>query len=592
MTINYSDKSLSIRYVLTLAGLITLSACNDNTELVDIVEDGEAGVISLKANAEDVQLAVGQTFTLSATAAYDSGAQSTFSDEIKWVSSDDTIATVDGKGTVTAIAPGQVNVSHHWRRISGTTVVAVTDAELASIDFSSSQLEANECSEASVTAVGTYSDGTTQALSSISQWSSDDDTVVQVKSQEANSAELLLLNSGVAAVTLTSGSIATSMPVTVTDTLTEIRIESDVQTFELETEHALRITGLFADGTENPIDTIASYSLTGAPGDSITNAPDSILLDTHPDPTPTETDATTDTSTNTGSSTNPDTDTNTGSGTNSGSGANPTEPESSGAIPEDNELVIATTSTLDLVQLQDNSLLIKAKQAGSVTLNVACAGLTTSLPLTVVDPPTVESVSFASVDAEIEPAGSITLELTAQYSDGSSEDVSDNVQWSLLSGDLDSFQLNSTSGTVTANPDLGIEQSVIVQASFESLTAQTEVFANRGVSEDLVSTQLYYVDATGESVPLTANNNTLSVGDTLQLTVKAVYNSGREEFSVTDLFWSNLNPAIASIDGAGLLTAHAAGISSISAIKDSLVTTFQFSVVEAVVEAAGSSPVE
>jgi len=211
------------------------------------------------------------------------------------------------------------------------------------------------------------------------------------------------------------------------------------------------------------------------------------------------------------------------------------------------------------------------------------------LPLTVIDPPVLQSLSFSSTTTDIEPGFTQTLAPIAGYSDGTTVTVSD-AQWAIISGDADSFELDSATGEITANPDITLEQSIVLQATFENLTAEIEIVSTGDTSEVIVDTQLYYVDQSGQNVALTTSANSLEVGDTLQLTLKVIYNTGTEEFIVSDLFWSNLNPAIATIDGAGLLTAESPGISTIFAIKDDHVTTFQFTVLAATTTTSSATP--
>ncbi len=543
--------------VIALAGCFTLAACNDNTDLVDIIEDGEVGVTSLKVNSNDLQLSVGQSFTLSTTAELDNGTQSTFNDTVRWISNNNAVATVSSDGTVTAVSAGEAAITYHWRRISGTTDVLVSEAELASIEFSTSQLEAHECSQTSLTATGIYTDGTTQALSSISEWSSSNEAVVIVQSDSANQAELLLIDSGTAEITLSSGAVSATLPVTVTDTLSELRITADALTLESGTEQLLEISGLFADNTESVVDSIANYTLSSDLNNAPTNDAAGIVLDTPPEPV-----------------------------TDSATSTDPESPAS--AEPGPTEIVLASSGTLDIVQLEDESLEIRAKVSGTATLTAACGGQTTEQLFTVIDPPELQSVTFASTDTDIEPGTTQSLPLAANYSDGTEITIFDDVQWTILSGDIDSFQLDPVSGELSANPDIVVEQSIVVQADYQSFSAQIEVFSERGVSAEVIDTQLHFIDDTGAAAPLTANESSLQVGDTVRLTLKTVYNTGEEEFSVTDLFWSNLNPDIATVDGSGLLTALAPGVSSIFAIKDNNTSTFQFTILEA--EATTTTP--
>ena len=556
-------KSLAGKLVL-LAVLIGLAACNDNTELVDIVEDGEEGVVALKASNDSIQLAAGQSYTLSASADFDDGSESVFNDDIRWISRDETIATVSSDGTVTAVSEGQTSISYHWRRISGTTEVTVSAAALNAINFSSTLIEEQACSEITISATGLYSDGTVQALPTGSVWSSDNEGTLVVQAQQGNTADLLLLDSGTANLTLNNGSVTATVPVTATATLADLRfdnlsndtIANNSATLTTGADFALQLTAVHADDTEQDIDHFAQRIL-AVTDDNPVGAANGIVLDTHPD---TGTDTTSDTST--------------------------TDNPPAGAEPGSEEEIIESTSAFEIIQGEDDTLLLRGKQPGGGTISVTCGGLTTTMIVEVIEPPPLSSISIAETtesvageaEADLEPDQTLTPSVIAHYSDGSTQPATDNIQWTVVSGDIDSFTVDLTSGAVTANADTVAEQSIVLRAVVDTATADVRIVSNRGVVETVSSTQLFYVDQSGLTLPLTTTQSALSIGDTLQLTLKTVYNTGREEFSLSNLFWSNLNPDIASIDGSGLLTAHAPGTTSIFAIREGEFTSFQFTV--------------
>ena len=539
---------LVLTRALTSIACFALFACNDNTELVDIVEDGEAGVVALKTSTDDVRLATGQSFQVSLNADHDDGTQSSFDDNIRWISADSNIASVSGDGTITAVSAGETTVSYHWRRISGTTTIVVSAAQLSAIDFSTTQVEAHECSEATVTATGVYSDGTIKPLLSDSVWHTDNEDVVLVQSQAADTANILLRNAGAANLTLTSGSVTTTLPVTATNSLAELRLESSQgnDTLETNTDYPLQIVAVYTDGRTQNINAIAGQILSAADMDTVSPVNDGIVLDTDPD---------IDTDTDTNNTDTPDS----------------TEPD----VPE---TILATSGTLDVVQQEDGTVLIRVNQPGKSTVTAVCGGLTTELNLTAVDPPTITSITFTNAEVDIEPGQTLFPAITTLYSDGSSSEETDNVQWALIPADSGSFSLNTSTGAVTANPDTTAPESAVLQATIGSTSAQLQIHSNRGLADQLTSTQLYHIDQAGQTVPLTAAQTTIDIDDTLQLTLKSFFSSGREEISPNNLFWSNQNPAIASVNGFGLLTAHAVGTTSITAIRDGIISTVQFTV--------------
>jgi uncharacterized protein YjdB len=89
---------------------------------------------------------------------------------------------VNSTGLVTAKAQGSATISAAAGSVSGTATVTVTAAALQSIAISPANPSQPAGSAQQFTATGTYSDGSTQDISSSVTWSSSNATVATINS--------------------------------------------------------------------------------------------------------------------------------------------------------------------------------------------------------------------------------------------------------------------------------------------------------------------------------------------------------------------------------------------------------------------------
>lgn len=99
---------------------------------------------------------------------------------LDWKSSDTSIATVDSTGRVVAGATGTATISATVAGITGSTTLNVTGATLQSIVLAPAAPSVPVLSLKRLYAIGTFSDGTTQDLSNVVAWSTNDLNKVMV----------------------------------------------------------------------------------------------------------------------------------------------------------------------------------------------------------------------------------------------------------------------------------------------------------------------------------------------------------------------------------------------------------------------------
>ena len=97
-----------------------------------------------------------------------------------WTSSDQSVATISNTGLANGVAPGTTQISAQVNSILGVTTLTVTDAMLVSITIAPSNPAVPQGSTLQLSALGTFSDGSTLDLTDVAAWSSSDIGVATV----------------------------------------------------------------------------------------------------------------------------------------------------------------------------------------------------------------------------------------------------------------------------------------------------------------------------------------------------------------------------------------------------------------------------
>ena len=126
------------------------------------------------ARGSQAQLVCNGTFTNGKT--YD------LTTAVRWVSSNTSVATVSATGQVTAIAPGPATITATRDALSSSLTVTVTPATLAALTVSPASVSIITFASQAFTARGTFSDNTTQDLTTQVAWSSSNVGVASISS--------------------------------------------------------------------------------------------------------------------------------------------------------------------------------------------------------------------------------------------------------------------------------------------------------------------------------------------------------------------------------------------------------------------------
>ena len=165
-------------------------------------------------------LADGAKVQLTATGSFSDGTNENLTRYVSWTSADKSIAHVSnalkGAGLVTALGQGSTAISAQLGGVKGSANVTVTAATLSSIAVTPANPSIAANSTVQLTATGTYSDHTTQDLTTQASWTSSNDTVAQVSNVTNSQGLVTGLTPGSASISATVNGVHGQTSVSVT----------------------------------------------------------------------------------------------------------------------------------------------------------------------------------------------------------------------------------------------------------------------------------------------------------------------------------------------------------------------------------------
>ncbi|MBN1662337.1 MAG: DUF3494 domain-containing protein [Deltaproteobacteria bacterium] len=189
-------------------GEVTLTGANMPTALVSIaVTPNPATIVSSST----------QQFT--ATGTYSDGSSADITTAVTWTSGSEAVATISASGVATGLTAGTSTITATYGMISGEAILTVTPATpatpatLVSIAINPDSVTIDAGTEQQFTAKGTYSDGTSEVISTGVTWTSSSPSVASIIRKKGVAKGH---TAGTTTITATYGAFSADATVTVT----------------------------------------------------------------------------------------------------------------------------------------------------------------------------------------------------------------------------------------------------------------------------------------------------------------------------------------------------------------------------------------
>jgi hypothetical protein len=502
---------------------------------------------SIEVTPNSPQVAVGTSAQLIATGVYTDSSTQDLTTQVTWVSSDDSVATVSNasgsNGLATTATMGSTIVSAASGDVVGETTLLVTDAMLVSIEVSPPGSSAASGLTRQFTAIGHYTDNTTQDLTSQVSWASSDAGVATVSNATDSNGLAIAATPGSTLVTATSGGITGETTLTVTDAvLVSLEVQPASAAVAQGTTRQFTATGLYTDNTTQDLTTQVAWTSSDGSVATVSNTAGSNGLATAATIGSTSVSATAGDVTGEAALTVTDaTLVSIEVSPSSASTASGLELQfTATGLYTDNSTQDLTTqvtwaSSDDAVATLSNAAgsrgLASAGSAGSATVSATSGSTTGEAMLTVIEA-TLMSIEVSPATSSTANGSTRQFTATGLYTDGSTEDLTTQVTWT---------SSEVTIATVSNAPgSKGLASTVSV--------GNTTVSATSGdVTGDATLT---VTDATLVSIEVSPAMPSVANGLTEQFTATGRYSDGSIRDVTAEVLWSSSDGTVATVSNA------------------------------------------
>jgi hypothetical protein len=222
------------------------------------------------SGAPTVTIAAGTSYQFTAWGFYNDGSKHNITGQAAWTSSNTSVATVGATtGRAQGVAGGlpPATITATFDSMSGTAALDVTASTIQSITVGPSTTTIAPLTTEGFTAIGTFSDASTQNITHDAVWASSNTGVATI-SNTAGSVGLATAGAAPGGATTISatftfgGATATgSAPLTVSSaTLQSITVTPGAAGLTVDSNLALQAVGNFSDGTTQHVETVAIWS--------------------------------------------------------------------------------------------------------------------------------------------------------------------------------------------------------------------------------------------------------------------------------------------------------------------------------------------
>jgi len=229
-----------------------------------------ATIVSVTVTPTGRTIAPGTKLTFTATGRFSDNTTQVVTRDSTWASDNPAVATVGAAGTATAIGPGTANISATFAGVSGSSLLTVSSATLTSISVTPASAVLAPTTFVNCVATGTFSDGSTQVISNVVNWTSSAANVASVN----GGGRVTGITAGNATITAQLGGLSANCAIVVDGSpLTSIQISPASASIPQQTSIAFVATGTFADGKTQDLTTSVLWTSSPATVATISNVP-------------------------------------------------------------------------------------------------------------------------------------------------------------------------------------------------------------------------------------------------------------------------------------------------------------------------------
>ncbi|WP_036651805.1 Ig-like domain-containing protein [Paenibacillus pini] len=495
-----------------------------------------ADLTKLVLSKNQATLEIGDTADITATGVYSDSTTANVTIKTSWSSGDTSVATVYN-GTITAKSEGTTTITASYSTAAPQSVVVNVTKKVKALTKDVQSLDLKMNSEADIQLTATYTDNTTENVSTKAEWSTDNSNVVTVVNGKAKT-----FRSGTATITATYGKQTVTIPVSV-ELVKRLEAKETQISMLLKEKKTVLLTATYPDGTPKDVTKDAEWSSSNEAVADVINGEinaymsgsavitakygsKSVNIQVDVDKTRKLVANKTDIFMRVG-------------GTPEKIALTAVYPDKTPANVDVTKDAVWTSSNEKIAYV--NKGVITAESAGAAIISAKYGDKTVTINVDVEIPRHLELVEEVSMSVN----ESKTLTLKAKYAGvtGDGEDVAAKAEWKSNKEDI----IYVTGGKITAYK----KGQAQISATYGGVTVTTNV------SVDMPS-----------KIDISAKKVSLKVGGVYPASVVLNYGKDKVENVTSKAEWSSSKSDVATVDENGVVTGVAMGSSTITAKYD------------------------
>ena len=238
-------------------GSVIISATLGSVSASITLNVTNATIVSISVTPVNRTIAPGTKLSFVATGSFSDSSTQIITRDVTWASDNVAVATARPVGIVTAVAPGSTNISATFNSVTAAVPLNVSSATLTSITVNPNATVLAPASTVGYSAIGTFSDGSTQSVTNVVTWSSSAPTVASITNGGLATGQ----SPGTATITAQVGAVnGTAALVVESSPLISVQVTPASATAAQQTAAQFRAIGTFADGSTQDLTGSASWT--------------------------------------------------------------------------------------------------------------------------------------------------------------------------------------------------------------------------------------------------------------------------------------------------------------------------------------------
>lgn len=584
------DVTNSVTWISTAPNIATISNAADSRGLASSVSVGSTTIIarlgqiqgttaltvsSATLNAigvtpNPVSVADGFSRPFTATGSFSDASNRDITNQVTWSSSDPSVASISNsagsRGVALALDPGSSTITAVRSSVMGSAALTVTPAVISMVEVSPANPTVSAGRDIQLVATGTFSDGDTADITEQATWSSTATNVATVSNASGSRG----LTSGVAVGSAMiraalGGQTGTANLMVTPAVLESIDVTPASPSIALGLNQQFTATGNFSDGTTQNLTSTVTWTSSDPAVATISNAMGSQGLASSMSQGMTDISASLDSFTGVQTLTiTPVALTQINiSPLNASLPRGTSRQYSANGIFSDGSQQDITTSVtwsssdttrFDISNANGSEGLGVAINVGTATVSAAFPGAPTASTNVTVGDAALQAIRLTPSNISLPVGFERQYTAIGDFSDGSSQDLSNQVTWSSFAPAVASVSNAAGSRGLVNAVSPGTTN---ILATRQGITGQT---------------QITVTNATLTSIGVTPNNASVGPGDSIQFTATGNFSDSSSMTITTQVTWASSNTSAATISNApgsqGRATAgNLPGSSTISATR-------------------------